>query len=188
MIVSFMYNKLMEERFIESSKIRQLVEEAKFEIQQLKSEEESFNYFEEEINLLNGHTIQEVVAETSEIATSLDMKPVTRKELEQLIECEIAEHSIEMESESSKRLQLIGAAAIKVIGDEEEYTRLRHRHFERHHYIIRDGEIKMLIGGRCIFGDRCPFTNSDGECTKYCARLDSTRKDIKYLMRYLKNK
>jgi hypothetical protein len=189
MIFPLMYNKLIEERYVESSRIRQLVEKVKVEIQQLKKEEESFNYFEEEINILNGNTIQEVVAEISEVAIENDLKPITRKELEQLIDCEIAEHSIEMESEPSKRLQLIGIAAIKVIGDEEEYTRLRHKHFERHHYIVKDGEIKMLIGGRCIFKrGRCPFTNSDGECTKYCARLDSTRKDIKYLMRYLKTK
>jgi hypothetical protein len=48
----------------------------------------------------------------------MDLKQITGKEVEQLIECEITEHSVEMESEASKRLQLIGIAAIKTIDDE----------------------------------------------------------------------
>jgi hypothetical protein len=59
----------------------------------------------------------------------MDLKQITRKEVEQLIECEKAEHSVEMESEASKRLQLIGIAAIKTIDNEYEYTRLRQKHF-----------------------------------------------------------
>jgi hypothetical protein len=50
---------------------------------------------------------------------------ITRNGVEQLIECDIAELSVEMESETSKRLQLIGKAAIKTIDDEYDNSRLR---------------------------------------------------------------
>jgi hypothetical protein len=52
----------------------------------------------------------------------MDLKQITRKGVEQLIECEKTVHSVVMESEASKRHQLIGIAAIKKIDNENEYT------------------------------------------------------------------
>jgi hypothetical protein len=171
-VIPFIYNKFVEEQLIENPTIKGAVRKIKEEVDERRRNEELFNHYEDEINVLNGNVIGEIVTEVAQIAQEMDLKQVTRKEVEQLIECEIEEHSVEMESDQSKRLQLIGIAAIKTIDDEYEYTRLRQKHFDRYHYIIADNDTKLLIGGRCKFGNSvCPFTNSDGECTKYCAKL-----------------
>jgi molybdopterin converting factor small subunit len=115
MIIPFVYNRLMDEQFIQCPTVKEAVQRVKKEIEELKRNEELFNYYYGEINVLNGNVAQEIVAEATEIALEMDLKTITRKEVEQLVQCEIAEHSVEMESKASKRLQLIGMAAIKMI-------------------------------------------------------------------------
>lgn len=176
---------MIENKYTQSAELKQKLREIHQRIEKMKKEKEEFDFFEDEVNVLNGNDISEITSEVKKISEDLGLRPILRREIHQLVDCDVASMSLEMESDASLRLQVIGVAAIKLIDDEGEYTRLR-RHIERDHHTGEKCDAKFKILGTCRFGQVCPFGNSSGEGTKYCARLENARNKIKYFMRQMK--
>jgi uncharacterized membrane protein YgaE (UPF0421/DUF939 family) len=120
MMYPVMYNKLFKEVFIEYSGVKDLVETCLRRIEQDRTTTESIDYFTDEIYVLNGSTVKEVIQELKTYTTELGLEEITRQELEEFRECEIHETASYMESSETMRLQLIGVGDIKTLTQERK--------------------------------------------------------------------